>query len=146
MKKWLVWGLAAAMICVLAACGSSTSGGMADGTYKAEMDNAYVESAGYGWRDTLTVEYKDGKMVSAVFESYDASGNAKSADATYEMPVLPSEWIPKLAENILASGGNPDKVDIVAGATNSSNNAIAMLKAILEKGKANGPAVQVAGE
>ena len=62
----------------------------ADGVYTAQMDDAATE-ASYGWRDELVVEYKDGKIVSASFESYDADGNKKSevSPDTYPMDPLP---------------------------------------------------------
>ena len=66
MKKLMTLGLAAVMAFSLAACSSGSSSGKADGVYTAEMDDAAAEAA-HGWRDTLTVEYKDGKVVSATF-------------------------------------------------------------------------------
>ena len=80
MKKWIALLLALVLALSLTAC----SKGMADGVYTAELDDASAEAA-HGWRDTLVVEYKDGKIVSATFESYDADGNKKS-EATAEEP------------------------------------------------------------
>ena len=108
---------------------------MADGVYTAQMDDAAAE-ADYGWRNQLVVEYKDGKMVSATFESYDADGNKKSETTpdTYPMDPAPSEWIPQLSENILAAGNSAD-IDGISGATNASNDARALLAAIETEGK-----------
>lgn len=141
MKKFLVAALSLVMALSLAACGGQT---MADGTYTAEMDDAAAEAA-YGWRDTLVVEYKDGKMVSAVFESYDADGNKKSEQTaeTYPMDPQPSEWVPQLNAN-LEKAGDSKHLDGVAGATLASNNAKALLEAIEKEGKP-GETIQVSG-
>ena len=114
---------------------SAENTAMADGVYTAQMDDAAAE-ADYGWRNQLVVEYKDGKMVSATFESYDADGNKKSETTpdTYPMDPAPSEWIPQLSENILAAGNSAD-IDGISGATIASNDARALLAAIETEGK-----------
>ncbi len=108
---------------------------MADGVYTAQMDDVAAE-ADYGWRNQLVVEYKDGKMVSATFESYDADGNKKSETTpdNYPMDPAPSEWIPQLSENILAAGNSAD-IDGISGATRASNDARTLLAAIETEGK-----------
>ena len=107
----------------------------ADGVYTAQMDDAATE-ASYGWRDELVVEYKDGKIVSSSFESYDADGNKKSevSPDTYPMDPAPADWIPQLSENILEAGTSAD-IDGITGATMASNNARAMLAAIEAEGE-----------
>ena len=114
---------------------SAENTAMADGVYTAQMDDAAAE-ADHGWRNQLVVEYKDGKMVSATFESYDADGNKKSETTpdTYPMDPAPSEWTPQLSENILAAGNSAD-IDGISGATNASNDARALLAAIETEGK-----------
>ena len=114
---------------------SAENTAMADGVYTAQMDDAAAE-ADYGWRNQLVVEYKDGKMVSATFESYDADGNKKSETTpdTYPMDPAPSEWTPQLSENILAAGNSAD-IDGISGATIASNDARALLAAIETEGK-----------
>ena len=142
MKKLMTLGLAAVMAFSLAACSSGSSSGKADGVYTAEMDDAAAEAA-HGWRDTLTVEYKDGKVVSATFESYDADGNKKSETTAeiYPMDPHPSEWIPQLSENV-QKAGTAKKIDTIAGATYASNDARALMEAIEKDGKA-GETIQV---
>ena len=138
MKKWIALLLALVLALSLTAC----SKGMADGVYTAELDDASAEAA-HGWRDTLVVEYKDGKIVSATFESYDADGNKKSEATAEEYPMdpAPSQWIPAIGAAVLEAG-EAKRIDGVAGATNSSNNAKALLEAIEEKGVA-GETVQI---
>lgn len=135
MKKTLAALTALILLFGLSACGgTANAGGKPDGTYTAQGDDASTEAA-YGWRDTLVVTYKNGAITEAVFESYNADGVKKSEDPTYEMPVPPSEWIPQLSENVKAAGKS-DEVAAVAGATNSSNNAKALLAAIEKSGTA----------
>lgn len=142
MKKIVALMLTLIMALSLAACGGSK---MADGIYTAEMDDAAAEAA-YGWRDTLVVEYKDGKMVSATFESYDAEGNKKSEASAevYPMDPSPSEWIPQMSANI-AKAGEAKRIDTIAGATLASNNAVALLKAIEQNGQP-GQTIQVSAD
>lgn len=141
MKKLILpAALSAAMLLSLAGCAKTAAETpkttMADGTYTAEMDDASAEAA-YGWRDRLVVEYKDGALVSAVFDSYDADGNKKSETTpdTYPMDPAPSAWMPELNDQLLKSGGSGE-IDGVTGATLATNNAKAMMKAILDSGVA----------
>ena len=134
MKKLTLFLLSALMLFSLVGCGGSK---IADGTYSAELSDAATE-ANQGWKDFLTVTYKDGKMVEVQFDSKDADGNLKSEWTTpenYPMDPQPSEWIPQLEENIKATS-NPDKVAAVAGATMGSNNAKELYRAVVEKAKA----------
>lgn len=137
-KIILITALSAATL-ALVGCGTAASSTTteqkteavkADGVYTAQMDDASAEAA-YGWRDQLEVEYKDGKVVSAVFESYDADGNKKSeiSPDVYPMDPTPADWMPQLSENI-AKAESAEKIDGVAGATMASNNARAMMAAI----------------
>lgn len=160
MKNKILMAMAAATaLAVLAGCSSSSSStasstadsttassataseeatettGKADGVYTAQMDDASAEAA-YGWRDELVVEYKDGKIVSATFESYDADGNKKSETTaeTYPMDPSPADWMPELSENIVKAGTSSE-IDGITGATMATNNAKAMLAAIEAEGE-----------
>ena len=126
MRKQIM-AMVAAMLLALTGCAASK----ADGVYTARM-----KDASYGWQDQLVVEYKDGAVVSAVFESYDADGNRKSQlpEGAYPMEPSPSEWIPRLSENV-EKAGRAFKIDNVSGATESSENARALLAAIEAGGK-----------
>lgn len=143
MKKFMTLALTAVLALAVTACGSK----IADGSYTAELDDASAAAA-YGWRDTVVAQYKDGKLVSATFESYDADGNKKSETTaeTYPMDPAPADWIPELTSR-LTKAGEAKRVDAIAGATTASNNAKALLTAIEKSGKP-GETIQVpaAGE
>ncbi len=113
---------------LFAACGN----GIQDGTYSAQM-----KEASEGYTDTLTIVYEGGKVSDANFNSIHEDGTLKSdtTPETYPMTPHPSEWIPQLSENI-ENSTNPDDIEMVAGATISSNNSKLMMAAITEKAKA----------
>lgn len=141
MKKLVLFVLSACLVLSLTACGGSK---IADGTYSAELSDAATE-ANYGWKDFLTITYKDGEMVDVQFDAKDADGNLKTEwtnPENYPMDPQPSVWMPQLEENIKATS-NPDKVAAVAGATTGSNHAKELYRAVLEKAKAGDTSVAV---
>lgn len=132
MKKWIAIVATTLVLFGLVGCGASNK--KADGVYTAQADDAYVEKFGYGWRDTLTVTYKNGKVVDAVFDSFDESGARKSELTDYNgMEPTPSVWIPQISSNVKVAVDG--KVDVVAGATISSGNAAQLLAAIETDGR-----------
>lgn len=128
MKKLFTIALAAVLALSLVACGDS--GKIKDGTYTAQL-----KEPSHGWTDYLSVTYKDGAITDVDYDSKDEEGNLKSTYAEYGMDFAPSEWIPQLEANVKAAG-TADKVEAVAGATSSSNNVKALMKAVEEKAKA----------
>ena len=132
MKRMGILAMAILLLLALAACG----GKKADGIYTAQVDAAYAEEKGHGWVDTLTITYKDGVVVEAVFESFkDGQKKSELSTAEYPMPMPPSEWMPALAENVVEAGSS-DKVDTIAGATNASDVVKQLFAAIEKDGKA----------
>lgn len=135
MKKIFALACAAMLVFALVACGNSGNGGKADGVYTAQVDEAYA-AANYGWVDTLTVTYKDGVVVEATFESYNANGDLKSQDAAYaeQMGFDPAIWMPQIAQNVVTAG-TANEVSNVAGATKATGVARALFAAIEAEGK-----------
>lgn len=139
MKKIFTVFLALALALSLAACSGSK---MEDGVYTAQM-----AEPSNGYRDTLVVEYKDGKMVAAEFESYNVETGARKSEVNpeeYPMDPAPADWIPQLSANIL-KGGEAKKIDTIAGATYASTNAKTLLAAIEKDGKP-GETIDVSAE
>lgn len=139
MKKIVSLGLClVAALALLAGCGggsNSNSTQLADGVYTAQADETWTQEQGYGWKDTLAITVKDGKVTQATFEAYDADGNAKSVPGNYEgMDPEPSVWIPELSQKVQDAGFG-GTVDGVAGATMSSGNAQKLFDAIQKEGK-----------
>lgn len=138
MKKLIVSMAALLLLVGLVGCGSAKK---ADGVYTAEADDAYVNDVAYGWRDTLVLTYQDGAVVDAMFESYDAEGQKKSAPGVYEMDPPPADWIPQLTANV-KEATSADTIDGIAGATMSSSN-VRQLYAAIEKSGKPGETIQV---
>lgn len=136
MKKLFTLALATVLALALVAC---SGGKKADGVYTARTDDAYAE-ANHGWTDELVLTFKDGKVVEAAYESFNADGEKKSENAEYIDAMTgaggpsPAEWMPQLAKNVVAAG-SPDKVEAVAGATSASKTVVALFEGILKDGK-----------
>lgn len=145
MKKIIVLMLCVVLALSFVACGGSK---IADGTYTAEVDED-TAAASYGWKESLTVTYKDGKIADVDFDAFNADGDRKSETTaeTYPMDPHPSEWMPKIEANLKATT-DAAKVATVAGATQSSDHAKALYAAVLEaakSGKTDTVVVNVAG-
>ncbi len=113
-------------------CGGSGKS-LEDGTYKAQVDDAYVETEGIGWREFLEVTIKDGEITEVTFNAINAEGKYKTDPGAYKMVPSPSIWMPVIEENVK---NNVDgKIDALTGATTSSKNAQKLLDAIYKDGK-----------
>ena len=126
MKKILA-GLTLSSALLLAACGSDdaaetpTDGGLQDGTYALEELN-FGET---GWKESLEIVVAGGEITDATFTSLDEEGNNKLEDDGYQdamsnvVEVGPQDFIPAL-EDSLVDTQNPDDVEVVTGATSTS--------------------------
>lgn len=122
MKKLLCLVLGIIMTCtVLVGCTSSK--GMKDGTYKAEFDAA----DDHGWTDYVEITVSGEKITAVDYDAVDAEGKKKNGNEWYDNAMKdagsktwPSDFMPKLEEE-LVTAQDIDKVDAVAGATDSSN-------------------------
>lgn len=127
MKKAIITVLSIVMALSLAAC---SSGKIKDGTYRAEASEAV-----YGYTTYLAVTYKDGAISDVDFDAIDADGALKSAlGADYGMEISPDVWMKQIEDNVKKATA-ADKIDTVAGATNSSNDAKVLMKAVEESAK-----------
>ena len=103
-----------------------------DGTYKLEEKNY-----SHGYRQVYTLVIKDHKIDKLTYDQVDKNGKSKTKDAKYEKQmkkyakVGPKEYIPKLMEEFAKSNGNMEKVQVVSGATESSNQFIAYVGQLL---------------
>lgn len=113
---------------VLASC-SSGDVTMKDGTYKAQFDSADT----HGWTDYVEVTVQDGKISSAVYDALNEQGMKKTEDANYQEsmePVsgtYPSKYSSELSTQLVEKQDS-EKVDIIAGATDSSNSFKKLIK------------------
>lgn len=97
-----------------------------DGTYKAE----YADFDEYGWKETVTVKIKNGKVEVTNFDaiSKDDEKKKKSDDKEYadkmkeKAGITPVEAFENLIKNFERADNDVTKVENVAGATVSSND------------------------
>ncbi|KRK08201.1 hypothetical protein FC52_GL000937 [Lactobacillus pasteurii DSM 23907 = CRBIP 24.76] len=105
---------------------------MKDGTYKLEQKNYYN-----GYRQVFTLVVKKGKVADLKYDQINKDGMSKTKDAKYEKAmkkvngVGPKEYIPKLAKEFMDAKGNMEKVQVVSGATHSSNDFISYVEQLM---------------
>lgn len=115
---------------------AASQDGLKDGTYKAAYDN--FDS--HGWKATVQIDVKDGKIAACTFDYVNKDGKLKTQDADYNSSMKaqngtsPAEYSPKLAQSLVDTQ-DIAKVDSVTGATSSSNNFKTLAAAALEKAK-----------
>lgn len=135
MKKIAVL-IPALVLCIL--CGCAGGQGYKDGTYSAE----YVNFDSRGYKDFMKLTVADGQVTSVVFDSVDDEGGLKSQDSEYATSMdavqetYPGQFTADLVNQYLDKR-DIGQVDVVAGATYSSESFITLFKA-LEKNMQNG--------
>ena len=97
-------------------------GDLKDGSYKLEEKNY-----DHGYRVVFDMTVKDGKITKSNYDYLNEDGKSKQKDADYEKSMKektktgPKEYIPALNKS-LEETQNPDAVEVVTGATHSSEN------------------------
>lgn len=108
-----------------------------NGTYSAER-SAFDNHGGYKSKVTITIA--NDKITNAKYDAYTKDGKLKSQDASYESMMKakeklgPQEYQKLLTANLVKTN-NADKVDVVTGATQSTNDFKQLVKAALENAK-----------
>lgn len=116
-------------VALFAGCGAT----LTDGTYRAE----FQEYDQYGWKDYIVIEIEDGVVVNIEADAYNEVGELKTSDGEYRTSMeslsgtYPSKYYEDLVNQYLA-GGSIDGVDVVAGATLSTDNFKALATALAE--------------
>ena len=113
----------------LAACGAAP---IEDGTYRAEYDSFDVN----GYKDFVEITFADGTVTSVVMDAVcEADGSLKSESEEYKesmqtvVGTYPEKYYTDLINQDIQSGSS-EGVEIVAGATSTSNSMVKLLKAI----------------
>ena len=105
---------------------------LVDGTYRAEYD----KEDSRGWKGFVEVTVEGGKMTAATFDYINADGALKSADEGYNTSMKetagtgPAEFTVALTESLIATQ-DPAKVDVVTGATSSSQEFVNFTTALM---------------
>ena len=115
-------------------------GKLQDGVYKLVEDNYFN-----GYRVKVSMTVKNGKVTDTSYDNVDKGGKSKAKDAKYEAQMKkysqakigPKEYIPQLQKSFAANGANSSAIQVVTGATSSSNtlkNYVNQLTQAAQKG------------
>ena len=138
MKKLLA-GLTLSTALLLAACGSdapeeaAVEGGLQDGTYALEELNF----GGTGWKESLEIVVDGGEITDATWTSVNEEGLNKLEDDNYQETMTktdgvgPQDFIPAL-EDALVDAQDPADVEVVSGATGTSEKFVEYAKQLVE--------------
>lgn len=103
-----------------------------DGSYKAE----YSQADERGWKAFVEVTVAGGQITATTFDYANEEGGLKSTDEAYNSQMKdiagtsPAEFCPALGEALVAAQ-DPSKVDVVTGATTSSNDFTTLATALM---------------
>lgn len=139
MNKKRILGLVAATmlsVAVLAGCGSKEEA-MKDGKYEVEV----AAADDHGYKPTLSLEVKDGKIASVNYDEISTEGVSKRTDAEYNKKMKdfgkvtnPEEAFPALEKAVVEK--QSAEVDAFTGATASSENFKKLAAKAIENAKA----------
>lgn len=126
---------------MLSGCGSAN--GLKDGFYTAEMSEF-----SHGWQEYLIIQVKGGKIVSAEYNAKNESGFIKAWDNTYMKNMMskqgtyPNKYTREYVQQLI-DGQKNTNVDVVTGASNSGQNFVKLVGAVLGQAAAGDSAVAV---
>ena len=130
MKKAMITLLAISTALLLNSCQGSDT--YQDGTYRAQ----FKDPDEHGWTEYVVVTVSGGKFTAVEFDAFNENGDKKTEDEEYKeaytgagYQTYPADYTQKLEDSLLKKQ-NPDDVDMVAGATNSSTSFKELVKAL----------------
>lgn len=129
-KKIIAFILTAALLVICCSCSMSNSN-YVDGEYHVEFSD--FDASGY--KEFIDVVVKDGSIVSFSADAVDREGNLKSESEDYGTRMksvtgnYPEKFYRDFANQYLERGSSAD-IDIVAGATISTNNLVKLVMAM----------------
>jgi major membrane immunogen (membrane-anchored lipoprotein) len=115
-----------------------------DGAYKASYD--VLDS--HGWKAQISITIKGDKITAAKFDYVNAQGKLKTMDPAYNTTMkkfsktYPALYCAQLNQSLVKSQ-NPDKVDVITGATHSSENFKTLAKAAIANAKKGNKATAI---
>jgi major membrane immunogen (membrane-anchored lipoprotein) len=101
---------------------SEAVGELQDGTYTLVEKNFDTR----GWKTEFSITVVDGKITESAYENVNEAGDKKSEDADYQTRMAetagvgPADYFPAL-NNQLVETQDPEAVEVVTGATGSSD-------------------------
>lgn len=130
MKKIIAF-ITAVVLTLSLLCGCSAPVGVDDGIYRVEFSD--YDSNGY--KDFVEFTVENGEVKSMVADAVDKDGNLKTDSAEYRSSMesitgtYPEKYYTDLVNEYIGVGSS-DKVDVIAGATLSSDNFIILMRAV----------------
>ncbi len=130
------------LVTVFVACDTKVK--ITDGTYRVEMSE-FDEN---GYKDFVEFVIKDGKVISIVANGYsekDGSLKTDSKDMQKSMESIngtyPEKFYRDLVNEYIGSGGT--KVDVIAGATMSSENFFKLMEVAKNAAKSGDTSIRI---
>lgn len=167
MKKIMLVSAVVLLMAALTACGGNktnnnaadnagnssdqpaTTAGYVDGTYKVEADAFDA----HGWKPFVELVIKDQKIDAVNFDYVNEAGVMKSEDEGYKAAMepqsgtYPEKYTAELEQQLIDKQAIGD-VDVITGATTSSNNFHALAEVALDElaktGEASTKAIKIA--
>lgn len=133
MKKFFAMGLVLIIVLTTVVGCTSNEAQYKDGTYTAES-----EPDDRGWNSAIEIVVENGKITSVDYDEFNEEGARKSEDEEYAASmkavsgVAPAEAY-ELMENALIKRQNVDEVELVSGATSSSEMFKTLFKEALNE-------------
>lgn len=135
MKK--LFAILTVISVLICCCACSSAKSLHDGAYHAE----FADMDSYGYKDYIDVVIENGAVVSFEADAVDEEGCKKSESEEYRLAMedadistYPEKYYRDFANQYLFKG-NADDIDIVAGATISTQNLILLVKAVEQAAK-----------
>ena len=90
---------------------------------------------------------KAGEVTETEFDYLkDGKKKSEATAAEYPMTPPPSEWIPAYAEMVMKAGLSGEKIDVIAGATQSAEDVNMLYQAVLTAAKEGNTETVTVGE
>lgn len=128
------------ILLLMIAISSIANAQLKDGKYTAVSDGSI-----WFWYPYTEMVVKNGEVVEATNDRIKKSGKKASQDKNYNTDMLkkvgvnPSMYSKMIPENYFKSGKNLEKMDSVAGATDSTDHFKKQMALLLEKANNEGP-------
>ena len=143
MKRIKIMMLSVVMVLMGLSAGCGGINGLRDGLYTAEMSEF-----SHGWQEYLVIQVKGGEIVSAEYNAKDESGFIKAWDNSYmknmmsEQGTYPNKYTREYVQQLI-DGQKDTTVDVVTGASNSGQNFVKLVEAVLKQAAAGDSATAV---
>lgn len=113
--------------------------------YKDGVYYVVASKGTWGWKPFTQITVKNGKITEVITDRINSKGELASKDESYNSSMLkknktnPKDYSDKLPKNYYKANGNIDKIDGIAGATDTVNEFKVMMKFLIDKAEKGQP-------